>query len=208
MAPSFVVAYAAAAAAAVALTSHCSHAEPLPGPHISFKGPFEVEADGIQNINIAYNSDLNGQLTIAYGACDDANRPEVAHHVGSTHVGDHPFAKRHIGWKGSRPTKFVWAAPADIEGGCLHAFLDGELVGRSKKHQVKRRQMKKRATFADVSDPMGPWFDGVEYLRQKNSNETFVAATKDKKFGILGGGISGLLTAVSLTAARYVVLYD
>lgn len=61
--------------------------------------------------------------------------------------------------------------------------------------------MKKRATFADVSDPMGPWFDGVEYLKQKNSNETFVAATKEKKFGILGGGISGLLTAVSRTAA-------
>lgn len=57
--------------------------------------------------------------------------------------------------------------------------------------------MKKRATFADVSDPMGPWFDGVEYLKQKNPNATFVAATKEKKFGILGGGISGLLTAVS-----------
>ncbi|KAF2629386.1 hypothetical protein BU25DRAFT_465593 [Macroventuria anomochaeta] len=37
---------------------------------------------------------------------------------------------------------------------------------------------------------------GVEYLKQKNLNETFVVATKEKKFEILGGGISGLLTAL------------
>lgn len=205
MAPSSLTIYAAAAAA---LTACCIRAEPLPHQHISFEGPFEAEAGGIQNVNIAYNHDINGELTLVYGPCDAVNRHDFAHHLGSTHVGEHPFAKRHASWEGSRPTKFVWTVPAEVEGGCLHAWLDGELVGRSKKYQVKSRRMKKRATFADVSDPMGPWFDGVEYLKQKNSNETFVAATKDKKFGILGGGISGLLTAVSLTSACYVVLYD
>lgn len=193
MAPSLLLAYTAAAA----FTANCVRAEPLHRQHVSFQGPFEVEADGIQNINVAYHSDLSGELTIAYGACDMASTSQAAHHVGSTHIGSHPFAKRHVGWEDGRPTKFVWRAPARVEGGCLHAFIDDQLVGSSERYQVKRRQVKKRATFADVSDPMGPWFDGVEYLKQKNPNETFVAATKEKKVGILGGGISGLLTAVS-----------
>ncbi|KAH6625876.1 L-amino acid oxidase-like protein LaoA [Boeremia exigua] len=185
-------------AAAAALASQCVRSEPLPREYVSFEGPLEVEADGIRNINVAYHGDVDGELTIAYGACGIESMSQVSHRVGSTHVGSHPFAKRHADWQDSRPTKFVWRAPANVERGCLHAFVDDVLVGRSKEHQVKRRQMKKRATFAEVSDPMGPWFDGVEYLKEKNANETFVAATKEKKFGILGGGISGLLTALIL----------
>ncbi|KAF2845716.1 L-amino-acid oxidase [Plenodomus tracheiphilus IPT5] len=173
-------------------------AEPLPAPHLLFKGPFEVERDGIQNINVVYNTDLNGELTIAYGNCGVATKDHVAHQIGSTHIGDHPLAKRHLDWADNRPTKFLWRVPANVEQGCLHAFIGDEVVGRSQEYAVKNRRVKKRATFAEVSDPMGPWFDGVEYLKQKNANETFVAATKEKKFGILGGGISGLTTALIL----------
>lgn len=193
-----VLQLAAISAAAVTLLAGQALAEPLPTSHLSFNGPFEVERDGIQNINVVYNRDLNGELTLAYGDCDIQTRQNAAHHVGSTHIGAHPLAKRHAEWKDSRPAKFVWRAPADIEQGCLHAFVGEELVGRSQEYTVKNRKIKKRATFADVSDPMGPWFDGVEYLKQKNPNETFVAATKEKKFGILGGGISGLTTALIL----------
>ena len=41
------------------------------------------------------------------------------------------------------------------------------------------------------------WFDGVDYLQQKQPDGIFVASTKSKSFGILGGGISGLMTAMS-----------
>ncbi len=194
MAPSLL----AACTAATAILANCIRSKLLPRQHLYFEGPVEVESGGIQNINVVYNSDLNGELTIAYGACHSTSKDDIAHYIGSTHIGEHPFAKRHVSWKDGRPTKFVWKTPTDIEKGCLHAFLGGDLVGRSEELQVKKRRMKKRATFAEVTDPMGPWFDGVEYLKQKNDNETFVAATKEKKFGILGGGISGLLTAVSL----------
>lgn len=194
MAPSLLQ----ACTAAVAIINHCVRSESLPPQHLSFQGPFEVEVDGIQNVNVAYNSDLSGELTIAYGPCNIASKHQATHFIGSTHIGEHPSAKRHIGWDGSRPTKFVWRVPVDTDEGCLHAYNGEKLVGRSREYKVKRRHLKKRATFAEVSDPMGPWFDGVEYLKQKNANETFVAATKDKKFGILGGGISGLTTAVSL----------
>ncbi|CAO2651439.1 Nn.00g040090.m01.CDS01 [Neocucurbitaria sp. VM-36] len=178
--------------------SQLAASEPLPRQHVSFTGPFEVELSGIQNINVDYLSELDGELTLAYGPCGMSSVHEAHHRVGSTHIGNHPIAKRHTDWVDHRPTKFVWMSPDNIEPGCLHAFVDEKLVGRSEEYRVKQRKMKKRATFAEVSDPMGPWFDGVEYLQQKNPNETFVAATKEKKFGIIGGGISGLMTALVL----------
>ncbi|CBX94170.1 similar to L-amino acid oxidase LaoA [Plenodomus lingam JN3] len=195
-----VLRFATISAAAVTLLSFPGQvlAEPLPTPHLSFSGPFEVERSGVQNINVVYNRNINGELDIAYGDCDIQTRQHVAHHIGSTHVGEHPLAKRHAEWKDSQPTKFVWRVPEEIEKGCLHAFVGDEIVGRSREYTVKTRRVKKRATFAEISDPMGPWFDGVEYLKQKNANETFVAATKEKKFAILGGGISGLTTALIL----------
>ncbi|KAI1256376.1 hypothetical protein MGN70_001500 [Eutypa lata] len=85
-----------------------------------------------------------------------------------------------------------------MDPGCLHAYVDGEPLGRSDQLTVKERKLTRRATFADVADPMGPWFDGVAYLEQKQPGEVFVAATKNKTFGILGAGISGLMTSLML----------
>jgi hypothetical protein len=78
----------------------------------------------------------------------------------------------------------------------LHAFSQGDLVGTSEPVNIVRRKMRRGKSFADVADPEGPWFDGVEYLRQKEPDEVFVAQAKSKKIGIIGGGMSGLMTAV------------
>jgi monoamine oxidase len=48
---------------------------------------------------------------------------------------------------------------------------------------------------ADIMDAMGPWFDGVAYLQEKQPEDIFVASVKSKKFGIIGGGMSGLMTS-------------
>ena len=182
--------------AATALLSRISIAETMQRQHVSFKGPFEVEAAGIQNINIEYHGAPHGELTLSYGPCEMTSSSEAYHKVGSTHIGNHPKAKHHLNWTEKRPTKFVWIAPTDVSTGCLHAHLGDDMVGSSKKFSVKKRAMKKRGKFAQVADSMGPWFDGVEYLQQKQPNETFVASTKEKRFGILGAGISGLLISV------------
>ncbi|OHW95848.1 l-amino-acid oxidase [Colletotrichum incanum] len=173
-------------------------AEPIFRETVSFKGPFVVERNGIQNIRIEYNGDLNGELSVFYGACDMKAPFEAHHKIGQTHIGSHTAAKRHLEWTGQRPTKFVWLVPEDVSPGCLHAFVDNQLVGRSTEHVVKSRKMRKRATFAEATDPMGPWFDGVEYLKQKQPDDVFVASVKNKTFGILGAGISGLHTGLLL----------
>ena len=58
--------------------------------------------------------------------------------------------------------------------------------------------MKKRMTLSEINDPYGPWFDGVHYLKSKNNTASFVAGKKDQKIGIVGGGMSGLMTALLL----------
>ncbi|KAJ4310684.1 hypothetical protein N0V94_008325 [Neodidymelliopsis sp. IMI 364377] len=183
---------------ALALLIPHVYPDPLPPHPITFQGPFQVQAAGIQNINIAFTTNLNGELTLAYGPCDLARKSSATQLVGSTYIGTHPSAKRHADWDSNRPTKFVWKAPEDVQRGCLHAFLGDEVVGRSEEYRVLKRRVRKRGTFAQVADPTGPWFDGVEYLEKKGGGEAFVAATKGKRFGILGGGIAGLTTALIL----------
>ncbi|KAL3421585.1 l-amino-acid oxidase [Phlyctema vagabunda] len=181
---------------ALAIVPHAV-SDPIPHSSVNFRGPFKVEAKGAHNIHVSYNGPSNGELSIYYGPCSIETNEEAHHMVGRTHIGDHLLAKRHSDWVDQKPTKFVWLAPPDIPEGCLHAFIDDVPSGKSEQYQVLK-QNPKRASFADIADPMGPWFDGVQYLSQKQPEETFVASTKAKAFGILGGGISGLMTAYLL----------
>jgi monoamine oxidase len=71
------------------------------------------------------------------------------------------------------------------------------LIGRSEPIAVKQ-PMRKRENIAEVADVTGPWFDGVAYMQSKQNNASFVAVAKSKKIGIVGGGMSGLMTALML----------
>ena len=170
-----------------------------PSQTVLFHGPLVVEAGGMHNINVTFQESVDGELSLYYGkSCSMLSAEEGHHRIGATHVGRHELAKRHVNWKNRRPTRFVWLPPKNApDGGCLHAFSDGRLLGTSEPVSIVRRKMR-RGTFADVADPQGPWFDGVEYLKKKEPDEIFVSQTKDKTVGIIGGGLSGLMTAVSL----------
>ncbi|KAF2836389.1 hypothetical protein M501DRAFT_1007495 [Patellaria atrata CBS 101060] len=163
---------------------------------VNFKGPFSVEANSAHNVHIEYTGPLDGELSIHYGPCE-MDRVEATHHcLGRTHVGGHPLARRHADYAENRPTRFVWLTPESMpDAYCLHAFSEDVPVGVSEPIMVTKRQNRRGAAFADIADAMGPWFDGVEYLRQKEPDDVFVAQVKSKKFGIIGGGMSGLMTS-------------
>ena len=165
-----------------------------------FKGPLTVESNGVANIHISYNVPLSGELSLHYGDCDaQVSHPKESHHhtIGETAVGNHPFAKRHLEWEGSRPERFVWIVPESArDGGCLYAYSGSDLVGRSEPVTVMKRRSRRGIVLGDIGDAEGPWFDGVEYLSAKDPNETFVAQAKTKSIGILGAGMSGLMSAV------------
>jgi hypothetical protein len=165
--------------------------------YITFRDIDVAEAGGIHNVHIEYNGPIDGTLSIHFGSCGLPHHSKVHHRLGRAHVGSYPLAKRYAEWSDQRPTRFVWLPPADApSGGCLHAYIEDELVGRSSPLTMTRRQTKRGTAFADVADAMGPWFDGVQYLSEKEPDEVFAAKTKSSKFGIIGGGMSGLMTSV------------
>ena len=87
-----------------------------------------------------------------------------------------------------------------MDGGCLFAYSGADIVGRSESVSIARRRTRRGITLADVADAEGPWFDGVEYLQAKEPESVFVSQAKDKTIGILGGGMSGLMSSVSQRA--------
>ncbi|CAG9979836.1 unnamed protein product [Clonostachys byssicola] len=169
-------------------------------PSVTFISPVEISSRSAHNVIVEYGGDVDGELTITYGSCDNVAISDAKQRLGTTHVGNHPLSARHIEHEDRRPTKFVWLTPSDMSDGCLHAFLDDKLVGQSEElrtydHMARRSE---RKTFADVAGDDSMWFDGVAYLEQKQPDEAFVAAAKNKSFGILGGGISGLASSLML----------
>jgi hypothetical protein len=177
-----------------------SESKPLSQPSVVFTPLQETTPGSAQNIVVDYYGDVDGELTITYAACDDTSASILSakQRIGQTHVGAHPLARRHEEHENRRPNKFVWLTPAEMSGGCLHAFLDGELIGKSEELVVTKRYARRqeKKSFVDVAGVDSNWFDGVAYLQQKQPDEVFVASVKNRSFGILGGGISGLATSV------------
>ncbi|KAK5111438.1 hypothetical protein LTR62_004890 [Meristemomyces frigidus] len=184
---------------------HLATATPTPrSSSVSFEDNLTAERGGAHNIQLTYNVPLNGELSIHYGACDIRFISDCHHTLGETHIGDHPLAKRHVDHPEQRPTRFVWLPPTNVQtGGCLHAFSSGSLVGRSAPVTIVRRNGKRWVAAADVMDWQGPWFDGVEYLKEKEPEDVFVAKAKSQKIAIIGGGMSGLMTSHLLTSVGF-----
>jgi monoamine oxidase len=177
-----------------------AQAKPLAQPAVTFASLGSLSPETVHNVHVQYTGDVDGELTLAYGSCESIIISDAMQRIGSTHIGAHPLAARHIDHENQRPTKFVWLTPTVMSGGCLHAFLNNELVGRSDELQVTKRiaRRSEKKSFADVAGDDSLWFNGVAYLQQKQPEDTFVAATKNKCFGILGGGISGLMSSLLL----------
>lgn len=126
-------------------------------------------------------------FTVSYGGCESSTSKHEAHHTISTVTGK-DF------------DRLVWILPEDIPTkGCLSAWsARQELVGRSEPLEVNkdsRPWMKKREldqgtrlskrasipmTNASGIDAQGPWFDGVEVLKEKEILSISVNEAKAK----------------------------
>lgn len=56
-------------------------------------------------------------------------------------------------------------------------------------------------TDANGFDVLGPWFEGVEFLKDKQPGAVDVKAAKSKQIAIVGAGMSGLMTYLVLSQA-------
>lgn len=153
----------------------------------AFRGPFEVSTDAVHNAHVHIKDTLRGLVKVVYGSCDINSHAHAHHELGDIELDG-----------GRCPDRLVWIVPESAQsGGCLHAFQDGQLIGRSPSIQIGKN-LRKRQSIADVADTSGPWFDGVAYMQSKNQTSAFAAEAKSKKIAIIGGGMSGLLTSLLL----------
>lgn len=96
--------------------------------------------------------------------------------------------------------RLIWLLPDDVSnGGCLSAWSGSGLVGRSralevnknsrqwikKRHLDRGTRLSKRASIpmnnASGIDAEGPWFDGVEALKDKEITAVNAAQAKAKR---------------------------
>ena len=177
------------------------------------------------NVHISRTPDSPYPFTVSYGGCHSSTSQHEAHHIISTvtdQVSD----------------RLVWILPSDIPtDGCLSAWsAQHKLAGRSEpltvnkfsRSWIKKRDLDqgkrlgKRASIpmsnASGIDAQGPWFDGVELLKEKEIGTVAVAEAKAKSLSnerycrymgveltqyaeivIVGAGMAGLMTFVGET---------
>ena len=68
---------------------------------------------------------------------------------------------------------------------------------------IQRRRERRWTAAADIMEAEGPWFDGVSYLKEKEPDNVFVSKAKSQTIGIIGGGMSGLMTAHLLDSVGF-----
>ncbi|KAI0469731.1 flavin-containing amine oxidoreductase [Xylariaceae sp. FL0804] len=153
----------------------------------------------LANIHISVDEALQGPVQYTYGSCSSLELRD-AHHVISevTSVSS---------------SRLVWLLPEDVvTGGCISAWdSQGSLIGRSTTQAPqpgKRSQDRRRsdAIAMDAStgiDTLGAWFDGVEYLEEKEIGAVDVEKAKSKEVAIVGAGMSGLMTYLVLQQAGF-----
>ncbi|KAI4866707.1 flavin-containing amine oxidoreductase [Hypoxylon rubiginosum] len=149
----------------------------------------------LANIHVSFEAPVDGVVTYTYGRCDDTKH-HSAHHT----VGQGTDAK---------DSRLVWILPDDVRfGGCISAWDElGLLVGRSEPQRVGKRGLKKRGAYAIEMtnatgiDTWGPWFDGVELLKDKEISTFDANDAKSKDVAIIGAGMAGLMTYLVLSQA-------
>lgn len=141
----------------------------------------------LANVHLSKADHSAYPFTVTYGAChSSASQPEAHHTISTVHE--------------QGTDRLVWILPEDITAnGCLSAWsIRHELTGRSeplmvnkysrqwmKKRELDQRTMlSKRASIpmnnASGIDAEGPWFDGVELLREKEIGSVNAQQAKAK----------------------------
>lgn len=154
-------------------------------------------SSGLANVHISFSNLIDGVITYSYGRCDNTRHTEAHHTLGQT--------------TNTKESRLVWVLPNGARfDGCISAWdQQGQLVGRSEPQRLSRRKLRRRGansiemTNATGIDAWGPWFDGVELLRNKEIGAVDVAKAKSKDIAIIGAGMSGLMTYLVLHQAGF-----
>lgn len=147
---------------------------------------------------------IKGAVDFSYGSCQQLT-PHDSHHFIATSTD-------------ASQDRLVWTLPEDIfSGGCISAWstttnvllgrsevqhLDLHTMARRRHARLARRSNDPNSILMDNSTGVnvwGPWFDGVEVLKNAECSAIDSAAAKQKSIAIVGAGMSGLMAYLCLT---------
>ncbi|KAI1416268.1 flavin-containing amine oxidoreductase [Hypoxylon sp. FL1857] len=178
------------------LTTLVSQVAPVSASYLPVKLETRSQLSSrLANIHISFEEPVDGAVTYTYGHCSNTQRHEAHHTLGKS--------------TGTKDSRLVWILPDNVRfDGCISAWdQQGTLVGRSERQQLSKRKLKRRGansigmSNATGIDTWGPWFDGVELLKNKEISAFDADEAKSKEVAIVGGGMSGLMTYLVLTQA-------
>ncbi|KAK4446777.1 putative L-amino-acid oxidase [Podospora aff. communis PSN243] len=156
----------------------------------------------LANIHLERQDAVTGAIDFTYKPCGETSKEHNAlHYIGRTMRPSH--------------NRLVWIIPENaMSGGCIlaHSNLTGLLVGQSEPQRFdlssnargrnarKSSQQGVRMDNSTGVDVWGPWFEGVELLKNRDDELAAVDAkfAKRKNIAIVGAGMSGLMTYLCL----------
>lgn len=156
------------------------------------------------NVYVEHVQPVKGAVDFSYGSCQQLT-PHDSHHFIATSTD-------------ASQDRLVWTLPEDIfSGGCISAWstttnvllgrsevqhLDLHTMARRRHARLARRSNDPNSILMDNSTGVnvwGPWFDGVEVLKNAECSAIDSAAAKQKSIAIVGAGMSGLMAYLCLT---------
>jgi hypothetical protein len=172
----------------------------------------DVTAPNVVNIHVKHASPITTDLVFTYGKCDSVSLDDAHHLIAKVHGDDIT----------GDDTRLVWVVPDDVfSGGCVSAWEQKHIVGQSAPLSLasiihaglSKRDMIPMTNDSGI-DAEGPWFNGVTLLKNKEIGAVDAKKAKSKcqynsglvnlsvfsdlnlAIGIIGAGISGLMTYV------------
>ncbi|KAJ6127907.1 hypothetical protein N7471_009124 [Penicillium samsonianum] len=145
------------------------------------------------NVYLDYPRTTLKDHVFVYSDCNTLNLTDAHHTIAHIPGGD--FGGDH--------TRLVWVVPEDAKNhGCIFAWEQNSvMIGQSQPltfgEILKTTLFKRdRIMMSNESgiDAEGPWFNGVDTIKIKEIGAVDVKAAKSKSIGIIGGGISGMMT--------------
>jgi hypothetical protein len=174
----------------------------------------DVTAPNIVNVHLFYPESDLGKHIFTYGSCDIVSPVDSIHHVATVPSGP----------SSGHDSRLVWVVPDDASsGGCIAAWdMESNRIGQGEPlsldgilHDSFTKRDRIPMTNESGIDSEGPWFNGVTLLKSKDFGAVDAKKIKEKciqsrssrntlamthgfilAIGILGAGISGLMTHV------------
>ncbi|KAK4196230.1 putative L-amino-acid oxidase [Triangularia verruculosa] len=156
------------------------------------------------NIYVNRVQPIEDAIDFTYGSCEQKTLNDSHHFIATS--------------TDASQDRLIWVLPDGLySGGCISAWSNttNVLVGRSQKQHLDLETMARRrharlsrrgndpnSILMDNStgvDVWGPWFDGVEVLKNAECNAIDAAAAKQKSIAIVGAGMAGLMAYLCLT---------